>query len=73
MEQWFAFRAYNSQEILAFGTEGEANRYADHLNRNREINVYGAYPLTDEEVTEKNLESCGDTFNLEDALSEIDA
>lgn len=72
MEKWFAFRAYNSQTIIAYGTESEADRYADHLNADREINVYGAYGLTAAEAAELNPADRCDTFNLSDALAEIE-
>jgi hypothetical protein len=65
-ETWYAFRAFNSQNIYAYGTEQQAERYADKLNKNRDINVYGAYRLTDDEAAEMELEGNTEAFNLDD-------
>lgn len=67
-EQWFAFRAYNSQTLYGFGTSEEAECYADALSASKEINLYGAYPLTADEAKELKLESRDDAINLEDEL-----
>lgn len=70
MEKWYAFKAYNSQTHYGYGTEEEAERYTQKLNENREINVYGAYQLSDEEAAEKRLdEGYGDSFNLSDEIN----
>lgn len=71
-EQWFAFRAYNSQTIYGWGTAEEADRYSDHLNTRREINVYGAYPLTETEAADLKLEASDDGVPLSSALSDIE-
>lgn len=65
-EAWYAFRAYNTQNVYAFGTEKQAERYADKLNENRDINVYGAYRLTDEEAAELKLEDNTEAFSLDE-------
>lgn len=71
MEKWFAFRAYNSQEMYGFGTADEAERYADEvLNKRKEINLYAPSEVSDEEAAEKGLEDSG--FNIADALAEIE-
>lgn len=70
-EKWFAFRAYNSQALYGFGTDEEAKAYgALVLNADREINVYGAYPLTDEEAAELRLTDNTEAFNLDEALQD---
>ena len=74
MEKWFAFRAYNSQEQYGFGTDDEANRYADVvLNKGKEINLYAPYEISNEEADEKGLDEMGGGFNIADALAEIEA
>ncbi len=70
--QWFAFRAYNSQTIYGFGSDDEASQYADHLNANREVNLYAPYSLSEAEATELKLEDNTEAFNLDDALQGIE-
>lgn len=69
MEAWYKFTAYNTQARYGYGTEAQAERYVDLLNKGRDINVYAYAQITDaDEIA--NLEN-GDTgFNLDDALSE---
>ena len=65
-EQWFAFRAYNTEARYGYGTAAEAEQYADIINEGREINVFGAYPLNDAEAAELQLmEDRSDTFRLD--------
>ncbi len=72
MEQWFAFKAWNSQTAYGWGTAREAEAYADHLNRGREINLYGAYEMTGEEAVEEGLgDDRTDAVNLDDELRAI--
>lgn len=66
---WFAFRAYNTQTEYGFGSDNEAERYCDHLNAAREVNVYAAHELSADEAAELDLDNRG--FNLDDALAEI--
>lgn len=68
-EQYFAFRAYNSQTMYAYGTEADAETFADILNKQREINLHGAYPLTTEEAAELNLDHRDDVIILEFELA----
>lgn len=68
-QHWFAFRAYNSQAIYGYGTAEEAEEYCDALNRDRDINVYGAYPLDDSEAAELRLDENTEAFNLDDELA----
>jgi hypothetical protein len=72
MENWFAFRAYNTQTLYGFGTEKEAGMYADHLNSSREINVYAPYSLASDEVAALGLEDNSEAFNIGDSLMEIE-
>lgn len=66
-EAWFAFKAYNTQTQYGYGTETQAEAYADHLNKHREINLFAAHKLSAEEAQERGLnEGYGDSFNLED-------
>jgi hypothetical protein len=70
-EKWFAFKAYNQQTLYGFGTADDADKYEDVLNEGRDINMYAAYPLSDEDATELDLENwhC-ETFNIDYELSE---
>ena len=43
----YKFTAYNSQTLYGWGSDAEADAYCDHLNRNREINVYSWAVITD--------------------------
>ncbi len=71
MEQWFAFRAFNSQTLYGFGTDEQADKYAEHLNQSREINVYGAHPMTTDEAIELRVDKRDDAFNLDDELRAV--
>jgi hypothetical protein len=68
MEQWFAFRAFNSKTLYGFGTDEQADKFADHLNQRREANRYRAYPLTTDEAIELRVDARDDAFNLDDEL-----
>ncbi len=67
-ENWFAFRAHNSQTLYGFGTAGEAGQYADAINGEKEINLYAPYALTTDESVELDLENNSEAFSLEDEL-----
>ncbi len=41
-EKWYAIRAYNTQTLYGYGTIDEAVAWVDHLNNEKEINLY--YP-----------------------------
>ena len=68
MEQWFAFRALNSQTLYGFGTDQQADKFTDHLNQRRTTDVYSAYPLTTDEAIELRVDQQDNAFNLEDEL-----
>ena len=68
MLQLFKFSAYNTQAMYGWGDAAEADAYCDHLNRDREINVYSYTEITDEDEIAKRD---GDGVNLQDALQEI--
>ena len=63
---WFEFTAYNSQAVYGYGTKSEADKYCDHLNKGREVNVYGygIAPWSNEDYSD-------DWNNLEDELAGI--
>ena len=63
-KSFFAFRAYNTETLYGWGAAADAEEYADALNRNREINVFGVYPLTTEEAAELNLEDRTDVADM---------
>jgi len=67
-ENWFAFRAHNSQTLYGFGTAGEADLYADAINGGKEINRYAPYALTTEAAAELDLENNSEAFGLDDEL-----
>ncbi len=67
MRATYKFTAYNSQALYGYGTEAEAEAYANYLNRDREINVYGYEAMADEDVGPE----ADDGFQLDDALREI--
>jgi hypothetical protein len=66
-EQFFAFKAYNTETLYGYGTAADAEEYAAALNRNREINCFGVYPLTEAEALEDNLEDRTDVEDLAQA------
>lgn len=45
MTSFFKITAYNTQVLYFWGAEGDADRYVDWLNRDREINVYSAQAI----------------------------
>jgi hypothetical protein len=67
VQQWWAFRAWNSATVYGYGTQDEAERYADKLNAGREINVYAAHALGSDDATDAVHRDDG--FNLEDEVS----
>lgn len=67
----YKFTAYNSQAMYGWGTEAEAEAYAEHLNRNREINVYGYGEVTDADELAKLDAGYGDQIDLSDELIAI--
>ena len=66
MTTWYKFAAYNTETQYGYGTEKQAERYADHLNKGREINVYGFEPVTDVEQIAEIEKGYGYGFNLDD-------
>ena len=45
MTSFFKIAAYNTQALYFWGTEEDAERYVDWLNRDREINTYSAQAI----------------------------
>jgi len=68
MERWYAFTAYNSQAHYGFGTEQEADKYQDILNRNREVNQYHYRAMSQEEAARLDSGDDTDGFRLDLAL-----
>lgn len=69
MEKLYKFTAYNTQAMFGWGDEAEAERFCEHLNKSREINVYSFAEVTDaDEIKQRD----GEGVNLADALTEIE-
>lgn len=67
LRAWFAFRAWNSQTTYGYGTAEDADLYTDLvLNKDREVNLYGAYRLVAKEVKALGLDDgSGDGFDID--------
>ena len=52
MLSFYKITAYNCQSLYFWGTETDAERYVDWLNRDREINVYSAQAIPESECEE---------------------
>ena len=65
MTSFFKIDAYNTQALYFWGSEENADRYTDWLNRNREINVYSAQAIPEGEWAE--YEGRDDVLNGEEA------
>ena len=52
MEMTYEFAASNAETLYGYGTEREALLFLEHLNSNREINLFQVFEsaLTDEEA-----------------------
>ena len=66
----YKFSAYNTQAMYGWGDEAEAAAYCEHLNRDREINVFSYGEITDADEIAKH-EHNAEGVNLGDALSDI--
>ena len=73
MEKWFKIQAYNSTPYWAWGTEQLANKFADTVDGDREINIHVVTELSASEVAEMDLENNSEAFSLSDWASENDA
>ena len=65
MTSFFKIDAYNTQALYFWGTEENADRYVDWLNRDREINTYSAQAIPADEWAE--YEGRDDVLNGEEA------
>lgn len=65
MTSFFKIAAYNTQALYFWGTEENAERYVDWLNRDREINTYSAQAIQEAEWAE--YEGRDDVLNGEEA------
>lgn len=66
--QLFLFTAWNSQSVYGWGDESDAMQYADRLNADREVNLYGFDLVEDAETIEK-VEQDQSGINLYDELT----
>jgi hypothetical protein len=67
METTYEFSAYNLESIYAFGTESEAARYLEWLNKDREINLFEmtVSNLTDEQAETLAINLCDNLLDLD--------
>lgn len=65
MTSFFKIAAYNTQALYFWGTEENAERYVDWLNRDREINTYSAQAIPEADWAE--YEGRDDVLNGEEA------
>lgn len=70
MNNLYEFAAYNSQKMYGWGDDAEADAYCDHLNRDREINVYAWRQITDTDEIAKRDRN-GEGVLLADELNSI--
>ena len=68
MEKWFEFTAYNAPAVYGFGTEQEAQKYCDILNRNLDVNQYHNREMGSDETPGLDSGSDNDGFRLDLAL-----
>src|SRR6478672_7904493 len=66
---WYRFAAHNEQARYGFGTPEEAEEYCDILSEGREINLFQAYRLKDNEGFNLRLSQNSEAFDLDDALA----
>jgi len=66
MEKWFEIGGWNIQAQYAYGTETEAQHYADVCNESKNINFVSPKELSDAEAAELGLENNTEAFNLDD-------
>lgn len=65
MTSFFKIAAYNTQALYFWGTEANADRYVEWLNRDREINTYSMQEIPEAEWAE--YEGRDDVLNSEEA------
>jgi len=69
---WHRITAYNAQALYGYGTAADAAAYCDAINAGREINLYAAAALTDDEAIALRLEggaAGNEGFDLADELA----
>lgn len=70
--KWHIFKAYNQQTFYGFGTKDEAEKYADYLNKGKDINLYYADPASPEDAERLDADNgWGDQVNLSDAIQAV--
>jgi hypothetical protein len=68
-ERWFRLAVYNANAIYCWGTYDNAERFCDHLNQDREFNLYAPHIVSEEKL--KELEENSEAINLDDELAAI--
>lgn len=69
-EKWYKFAASNETPYFGWGSEAEADRYCDYLNRDRDINCYEVTEVLDADEQER-LDESTEACNLSDELLEV--
>jgi len=72
MQTWWKIQAYNSTPYWGYGSQEDAEKFADHCDKGREINLHTISEVTDAEMIE-SLEAGGEGFNLDDWRIDNDA
>lgn len=66
-ECWWIFKSYNTDSLYGFGTEFDAKRYVDMLNKNTIYNCWDYYSA-DDNMTKKLNANPQSGFSLSDAF-----
>lgn len=69
-DRWWKFGGSNLQPIYGYGTEAEADRYADYLNRDRDINCYQVDSVDDPDALAR-LDEGNEGFAISEELDAI--
>lgn len=73
MTSFYRLNAHNDHTVYFWGAEADAERYADWLNRDREINHYAATAIPEAEWSEyegRDDITSGDEPGWDDFMSE---
>lgn len=67
METTYKFSAYNTESVYGYGTESEATKYLNWLNKGREINFFEmeVSSLTDEQADTLAINLCDNLSDLD--------
>ena len=72
MTSFYKITAYNTQALYFWGSEADASRYVDWLNRDRDINVYSARSIPEAEWAEyegRNDVLSGEEYGWDDFMA----